>query len=101
MANAAYTLIMDGQKHGFRMEDVDFSAPARSMAYGLGETVVDSIEWQGLTEAEVTVENADATSKRYGFHVTIHPEVNREAQIMEIGHRLALATYKALEGAAA
>lgn len=101
MANAKYTLIIGGQKHGFRMDDVDFSAPLASMAYGLGETVVDSMQWQGVKDAEVTVENSNGQGKRYGFTAVIDPALNRNEQVLHIGTKLANATYNALEGAAA
>lgn len=103
MANAQYTLVINGEKHGFRMDDVDFSADRDSMAYGLGETVVDSMQWMGVTESTVVVSKYDPELryKGVGLHVKMDPESTRHEQVVAIGRRLADATYKALEGAAA
>lgn len=101
MANAVYTLTINGRRHGFQMADVDFSAGLNEMAYGLGETVVDSLYHAGAASGEVTVADSDTPEKRLGFKFDFDHGGPRAQQVLAIGRKLANATYTALEGAAA
>lgn len=99
MTTANYTLEAGDKQYKFHMANVDFSAPIKEMARGLGETVVDSLYNLGVTNGRVAVHNPDGSiSNVLGAYY--NPEGNRDEQIIAIGLRITNATYKALKGAA-